>query len=56
MRAVLAHTSVSVVIDEAVRLLIREDENDLKAVALRANEPEISYEALLDDLKSDGKI
>ncbi|MGB0935909.1 MAG: CopG family transcriptional regulator [Colwellia sp.] len=56
MRAASSHLSVSELVDEAVRLLIREDEEDLAAVSERVNEPEISCEAFLNDLKSYGKI
>ena len=56
MRAASTHTSLSELIDEAVRLLMSEDQEDIKALSDRANEPEISYEALLDDLKKHGKI
>ncbi len=35
---------------------MREDQEDLGAFAERAHEPEISYEALLNDLKKHGKI
>ena len=56
MRAASSHLSVSELIDEAVRLLMREDQEDLAAVSERINEPEISYEDFLNDLKSDGKI
>ena len=56
MRAASAHLSVSELIDEAVRLLMREDQEDLAAVSARANKPDISYEDLLNDLKLHGKI
>lgn len=56
MRAASSHVSVSELIDEAVRLLMREDQEDLKAISERASEPEISYEDLLNDLKQHGKI
>ncbi|GGA85185.1 hypothetical protein GCM10011369_29050 [Neiella marina] len=56
VRAASTHVSVSELIDEAVRLLMREDQEDLQAVSARADEEEISYEALLDDLKKHGKI
>ena len=56
MRAASSHLSVSELVDEAVRLLIREDEEDLAAVSERVNEPVISCEAFLNDLKSYGKI
>jgi hypothetical protein len=56
MRAASAHLSISELIDEAVRLLMREDQEDLAVISERANEPEISYEDLLNDLKLHGKI
>jgi len=56
IRAASAHISISELIDEAVRLLMREDQEDLAALSERANEPEISYEELLNDLKLHGKI
>lgn len=56
MRAAATHTSLSELVDEAVRLLLREDQEDLQAIADRVYEPEISYEVLLKDLKKNGKI
>ena len=56
MRAASSDTSVSELIDEAVRLLMREDQEDLAAVRQRSEEPEISYEELLNSLEADGKI
>lgn len=56
MRAASSDTSVSELVDEAVRLLMREDREDLAAVKQRSEEPEISYEALLNSLEADGKI
>jgi hypothetical protein len=56
LRAATSNVSLSEIIDEAVRLLMREDQEDLAAFADRANEPEISYEALLNDLKAHGKL
>lgn len=56
LRAASSDTSISELIDQAVRLLMREDQEDLKAVRQRANEPEISYEELLNSLQADGKI
>jgi plasmid stability protein len=52
IRAASAQVSVSKLVDEAVRLMMREDQEDLAAFELRAAEPEISYEALLEDLKA----
>lgn len=56
MRAASSNCSVSELVDEAVRLLIREDQEDLEAFSERADEPEITYEELLADLKQHGKI
>ena len=56
LKAASAHLSVSEVVNEAVRLLIQEDQEDLNAFSERVNEPEITYEALLNDLKKHGKI
>ncbi len=56
LKAAATHLSLSELVNEAVRLLMREDQEDLEAVAKRAKEPEISYEALLNDLKKHDKI
>jgi len=56
LRAASSDTSISELIDEAVRLLMREDQEDLAAVKQRVSEPEISYEDLLNSLEADGKI
>ncbi|MEM9274536.1 MAG: CopG family transcriptional regulator [Cyanobacteria bacterium P01_F01_bin.143] len=56
IRAESSNCSVSELVDEAVRLLIQEDQEDLETFSERANEPEISYEELLEDLKQHGKI
>jgi hypothetical protein len=48
--------SLSELVDEAVRLLMLEDQEDLKAISDRVGEPVVSYEALLNDLKKHGKI
>jgi len=56
LKAVTTHLSVSELIDEALKLFMREDQEDLKTFSERANEPEMSYEELLNDLKEHGKI
>lgn len=56
MKAVSLNLSVSEIIDEAVRLLITEDQQDFQAISERKDEPEMSYEALINDLKAHGKI
>ena len=56
IKAASSHLSVSELVDKAVRLLMNEDQEDLAAFSDRADEKEISYEALLNDLKKHGKI
>ena len=56
LKSATTHLSLSELVNEAVRLFMREDQEDLEAVAKRAKEPEISYEALLNDLKKHDKI
>jgi plasmid stability protein len=56
IKAAASHQSVSEVVNEAVRVALREDQEDLNAFSQRVEEPTISYEALLEDLKSHGKI
>ena len=56
VKAASSHLSVSELVDEAVRLLMSEDQEYLAAFSERESEREISYEALLNDLKKHGKI
>lgn len=58
VRLKAAHTnrSVSDIVNDAVRLALREDHEDLRAFEDRVAEPVISYEALLKDLKAHGKL
>lgn len=53
-----AHTnrSVSDIVNDSVRTLLQEDQEDLSAFKERANESTMSYEAFLQKLKTDGKI
>jgi len=56
IKATSSNLSVSELVDEAVRLLMRENQEDLPAFSKRESEREISDVALLDDLKMHGKI
>ena len=56
VRAAVSSQSLSELVDEAVRLLMKEDQEDLEAYSNRVGEPELSYETLLGDLKKHGKI
>ena len=56
VKAAETSTSISEIIDKAIRRELLEDEEDLKAFKERVAEPTISYEKLFADLKKDGKI
>ena len=56
VKAANTETSVSDLVNRAVRQLLEEDREDLEAIAERLAEPTITYEALLKDLKANGKI
>jgi hypothetical protein len=56
IKAASSNLSVSEIVDEAIRIQLAEDQEDLAIFDARVKEPEISYEALLKDLKKHGKI
>lgn len=56
LKAASTQLSLSELVDEAVRLLMREDQEDISAFSERIKEPEISYEVLLNDLKKHGRL
>ena len=58
LRIKAAHTqrTVSDLVNDAVRMAFREDQEDLAAFVERQSEPVMTYEALLKDLKAHGKI
>ena len=56
VKAATTHQSVSELVNEAVRLALREDQEDLLAFTQRADEATVSYEELLEDLKLHGKL
>lgn len=56
IKAAATHQSVSEIVNEAVRNALREDQEDLNAFTQRAEEPTLSYEELLEDLKTHGKL
>lgn len=58
LRLKAAHTrrSLSNLVNAAVRQSLQEDLEDLAAFNARVNEPLLSYEDLLKDLKKHGKI
>jgi plasmid stability protein len=56
LKAVHTHRSVSDIVNDAVRLALAEDQEDLVAFKGRTGEPTLSYEALLNDLRAHGKL
>ena len=56
IKAAETQRSLSDLVNDAVQMALREDEEDLSAFEERASEPTITYEALLKDLKNHGKI
>jgi hypothetical protein len=58
LRVKAAHSqrTLSELVNDAVRLALREDEEDLAAFDARAHEPLMTYEELLKDLKAHGRI
>jgi hypothetical protein len=56
LKAADTHRTLSDIVNEAVRAALREDQEDLAAFEDRVAEPVISYEALLKDLKANGKL
>jgi len=56
LKAASTHRSVSEIVNEALRQALGEDQEDLAAFEERAGEPTLSYEELLNDLKTHGKL
>jgi hypothetical protein len=56
LKAAETDRSVSDLINEAVRLSLAEDAEDLLAFEERSGEPDLSFEAVVKELKRSGKI
>ena len=55
-KALETSRSLSDIVNDAVRIALAEDAEDLAAFEERVHEPLITYEALLKKLKADGRI
>jgi hypothetical protein len=55
VKAAETSTSISEIVDKALRNNLLEDDEDLKTFRDRVSEPTVSFEKLLVDLKKDGK-
>ena len=56
IKAATTSQSISEIIDAAIRLELYEDEEDLRALEERKNEPSMAFEDVLKELKRNGKI
>lgn len=56
LKAAVTNRSMSELINEMIREQLAEDAEDLEAFRERADEPVISYESLLQDLRAHGKL
>ncbi|HOE11945.1 MAG TPA: CopG family transcriptional regulator [bacterium] len=56
IKSIHAGKTVSELVNDAVRLALSEDEEDLAAFRDRAHESVVTFEELLKDLKAHGKL
>lgn len=56
LKAVAANRSISEIVNDALRVALREDQSDLADFEGRVAEPTMTYEELLNDLKAHGKL
>ena len=56
MKAAQTSSSISEIVNHAVRLLLAEDAQDMAALEKRAKEPLVSFEDVLKELKRNGRI
>lgn len=56
LKAVNTNQSISDVVNDSLRAMLSEDEEDLAAFDETASDPLMTYEELLAKLKADGKI
>jgi metal-responsive CopG/Arc/MetJ family transcriptional regulator len=56
MKTAVTSKTISELVNDAVRYSLAEDESDLSAYHERINEPTVSYEEFVKDLKKRGRI
>jgi hypothetical protein len=56
MKAIESDSSLSDIVNQAIRYTLEEDLDDLESIEARKGEGAISYEAFLKELKSRGQI
>ena len=56
MKSIENETSLSEMVNESLKLTLREDSIDIRAFEERKNEPAMKFEDVVNMLKQDGKI
>ena len=56
MKAAISDSSLSDIVNDAVREALAEDADDLHAISERENEPTYNFESVVKDLRKRGKI
>ena len=56
LKAAATDRSISDMVNDAVRVALAEDAEDLAAAAQRMNEPSVSFESVVRDLRKRGRI
>ena len=56
LKAAETEKSMSDVVNDAVRILLAEDAEDLQTIQERSTEPVVSFESFVKDLKARGKL
>ncbi|MGE5669699.1 MAG: CopG family transcriptional regulator [Betaproteobacteria bacterium] len=56
LKAAATDRSISDMVNDAVRVALAEDAEDLAAVEERMNEPSVSFESVVRDLRKRGRI
>ena len=56
IKAIHTQRTLSDLVNDAVQISLREDQEDLESFVERAGEPNLTYEELLRNLKAHGKI
>ena len=56
LKAADTEQSISDIVDDAVRMLLAENAEDLAALNARVSEPTVSFETFVQDLKAKGSI
>jgi hypothetical protein len=56
LKAAETEQSMSDLVNEAVRILLAEDAEDLQAIRDREDEPTITFESFVEDMRNRGKL